>query len=113
MPYINGRSVALDDENAVTAINPATGQPVAKFFMSTPLSMTQAIDAADAAKGSWGNTSPAEREIVLIRAAEVLEASRGEIVDVLIDEAGSTFGKAQFELSFTINMLRASAGEAR
>jgi vanillin dehydrogenase len=113
MPYINGRQVALEEKHAVTAINPANGTPVAKFFMSTPKAMTDAIDAAEAAKESWGATSAAEREIVLIRAADILEARRAEVGDILIDEAGSTFGKSQFEVSFTINMLRAAAGEAR
>jgi len=113
MPFINGRSITLDDKDATTVVNPANGKAVAKVFMSTPREMTQAIDAAYAARESWGNTSPAEREIILIRAAEILEAKRGEIVDVLIDEAGSTFGKAQFEVSFTVNMIRASSGEAR
>ena len=113
MPFINGHSVTLEEKNATTVINPANGKPVAKVFMSTPKEMTQAIDAAEAAKESWGNTSPAQREILLIRAAEILEAKRGEIVDVLIDEAGSTFGKAQFEVSFTVNMIRAASGEAR
>jgi aldehyde dehydrogenase (NAD+) len=113
MPFINGRTIELDEKAATTVINPANGKPVAKVFMSTPKEMTQAIDAADAAKENWGKTSPAEREIILIRAAEILEARRGEIVDVLIDEAGSTFGKAQFEVSFVVNMIRASSGEAR
>lgn len=113
MPYINGRPVVLDEKDATTAINPADGKPVATFFMSTPQAMTAAIDAADAAKESWGNSLPAEREIILIRAADILEARRAEIVDILIDEGGATFGKSQFEVSFTVNMLRASAGEAR
>jgi acyl-CoA reductase-like NAD-dependent aldehyde dehydrogenase len=113
MPYINGRPVTLDEKDSATVINPATGKPVARVFMSTPKQMTQAIDAAEAAKESWGNTSPAEREIVLLRAAGILEAKRGEVVDLLIDEGGSTFGKSQFEVSFTVNMLRAAAGEAR
>jgi aldehyde dehydrogenase (NAD+) len=113
MPFINGRSVALEEKDAATVINPANGKPVAKIFMSTPREMTLAIDAAEAARESWGNASPSDREIILIRAAEILEARRGEIVDVLIDEAGSTFGKAQFEVSFTVNMIRASSGEAR
>lgn len=113
MPFINGRSIALDEKDATTVVNPANGNVVAKVFMSSPKEMTQAIDAAYAARESWGNTSPAEREIVLIRAAEILEAKRGEVVDVLIDEAGSTFGKAQFEVSFTVNMIRATSGEAR
>ena len=82
MPYINGRAVALDEKDATTVINPANGKPVARYFMSTPEAMTQAIDAAEAAKESWGNTSSAEREIILIRAADILEARRGEIVDV-------------------------------
>lgn len=34
-------------------------------------------------------------------------------MNLLIEETGSTFGKAQFEVSFTTNMLRAVAGEAR
>src|SRR5262245_1980405 len=113
MPFINGRSIALEEKDATTVINPANGKPVAKVFMSTPKEMTQAIDAAEAAKEAWANTSPAEREIILIRAADILEAKRGEIVDVLIDEAGSTFGKSQFEVSFTVNMIRAASGEAR
>src|SRR5688500_19371326 len=107
MPFINGRSITLDEKDATTVVNPANGNPVAKVFMSSPKEMTLAIDAAYAAKENWGNATPAEREIILIRAAEILEAKRGEVVDVLIDEAGSTFGKAQFEVSFTVNMIRA------
>lgn len=113
MPYINGRSVTLEEKDSTTVVNPATGKPVGKVFMSTPKEMTEAIDAAEAAKESWGNTSPAQREIILLRAADILEAKRAEFVDVLIDEGGATFGKSQFEVSFTVNMLRAAAGEAR
>ena len=54
-----------------------------------------------------------QRELILLRAADVLESIRTEMVDLLIGEAGSTFGKAQFEVSFTVNMLRSVAGEAR
>lgn len=75
--------------------------------------MHQAIDAAYAANETWGRTLAAERELVLQRAADVLENSQQDVADLLIDEAGSTFGKAQFEVSFTVNMLRAVSGEAR
>src|SRR5689334_7673320 len=113
MPYINGRSVTLEEKDSTTVVNPATGKPVGKVFMSTPKEMTMAIDAAEAAKEGWANASPAEREIILMRAADILEAKRAEFVEVLIDEGGATFGKSQFEVSFTVNMLRAAAGEAR
>jgi acyl-CoA reductase-like NAD-dependent aldehyde dehydrogenase len=75
--------------------------------------MRRAIDAAYSSKDGWGHTLAAERELILQRAADVLEKARPEIVGLLIDEAGSTFGKSQFEVSFTVNMLRAVSGEAR
>lgn len=112
-PFINGSPIVAPPSGFRDVLNPADQQPFAKVFMAQPEHMRQAIDAAYAAKQSWGKTLAAERELILLRAADVLEASRQEIVDVLIDEAGSTFGKAQFEVSFTVNMLRAVAGEAR
>jgi vanillin dehydrogenase len=62
--------------------------------------MTRAIDAAYAVKDVWGNTLPSERELILIRAADVLESMRGEVVDLLIEEGGAAFGKSQFEVSY-------------
>jgi acyl-CoA reductase-like NAD-dependent aldehyde dehydrogenase len=113
MPYINGHTVTLDEKSLTTVLNPANGKSVAKVYYGGAKQMTEAIDAAAAAAPAWGKTPPAAREIILIRAAEILEAKRQEIVDVLIDEAGSTFGKAQFEVSFTVTLIRAIAGEAR
>ncbi len=112
-PYINGAPIQAPPAALSNVINPATQKAFAKVLMAQPDHMRKAIDAAYAAKDAWGNTLAAERELVLQRAADVLENSRQEVVDLLIDEAGSTFGKAQFEVSFTVNMLRAVSGEAR
>jgi len=113
MPFINGQAVQLDEKDLTTIVNPANGKPVTKLFMAGPKQMTQAIDAAEAAKDAWAATLPAEREIIMMRAADILEAKRQEIVDVLIDEGGATFGKSQFEVSFTVNIIRSASGEAR
>jgi aldehyde dehydrogenase (NAD+) len=75
--------------------------------------MRAAIDAAHAAKAAWGNSPAALREKILHRAADELEAATNDIVDLLIGEGGSTFGKAHFEIPFAANMLRSIAGEAR
>ncbi len=112
-PYINGTPIEEPPSYFSDVINPATLRPFAKVLMARPDHMRKAIDAAYAAKDSWGHTLAAERELILQRAANALESSRQEVVDLLIDEAGSTFGKAQFEVSFTVNMLRAVSGEAR
>lgn len=112
-PFINGSPIEAPSGAFTDVVNPANQLPFAKVFMGQAAHMQKAIDAADDAKGAWGQTLAAERELILLRAADVLESARQEVVDILIGEAGSTFGKAQFEVSFTVNMLRAVAGEAR
>ena len=112
-PYIDGSPVNLPPDSATEVINPATQKPFGNVFLADVAMMRRAIDAADNAKASWGKSLAAERELILQSAANVLEGMRQEVVDVLIGEAGSTFGKSQFEVSFTVNMLRAVAGEAR
>ena len=69
-------------------VNPANGKAFSKVFMAKPEHMTRAIDAAYAVKDLWGNTLPSERELILIRAADVLESMRAEVVDLLIEEGG-------------------------
>src|SRR5215831_2490416 len=112
-PYIDGSPVSVPPDSATEVINPATQKPFGNVFMADVAIMRRAIDAADKAKAAWGKSLAAERELILQRAADVLESMRQEVVDILIGEAGSTFGKSQFEVSFTVNMLRAVAGEAR
>src|SRR3984957_6675857 len=112
-PYINGQTIEADPAAMVPVMNPANGKAFSKVFMARPEHMTRAIDAAYAVKDVWGNTTPSERELILIRAADVLQSMRDEVVDLLIDEAGSTFGKAQMEESIVTGILRSAAGECR
>jgi vanillin dehydrogenase len=112
-PYIGGKPVSVPDLPWSDVVNPATQRPFSKVLMASSAHMRQAIDAAHLVRIGWGRSLPAERERILQHAADVMEASREEIVSLLIEEAGSTFGKAQFEVSFTVDMLRSVAGEAR
>jgi vanillin dehydrogenase len=112
-PYISGKNLDIPASLLTDVINPANQRPFAKIFMAQEQHMRAAIDAADAAKGAWGATLAAERERLIMRFADELEAARNEMVDLLIDEGGSTFGKAQFEVSFAGNLIRSIAGEAR
>lgn len=112
-PYINGQTIQVDQAAMTPVVNPANGKTFSKVFMAKPEHMTRAIDAAYAVKDVWGNTLPSERELILIRAADVLESMRAEVVDLLIEEGGSTFGKSQFEVSYVVGVLRSAAGECR
>src|SRR3954471_9872081 len=105
-PYINGQMIDVDDADLTPVVNPANGHVFSKVFMAGPEHMTRAIDAAYAVKDVWGNTLPSERELILIRAADALESMRAEMVELLIEEAGSTFGKAHLEVSVVAGTLR-------
>jgi vanillin dehydrogenase len=112
-PYIDGKAIDVPSSALSDVMNPANQKPFAKIFMGQEQHMRAAIDAAHAAKGAWGNSPAALREKILHRAADELEAATGELVDLLVGEGGSTFGKAHFEIPFAANMLRSIAGEAR
>lgn len=73
-----------------------------------------AVDAARAAAPGWAGLAPGEREAHLLALADRL-AAEGEdrLLDLLIDESGSTITKARGELLQAVQLLRAAAGEAR
>ena len=112
-PYIDGKAVEVSPSAMSDVFNPADQKPFARIFMGQEQHMRAAIDAAYAARTTWSNSPAALREKILHRAADELEAATSEIVDLLIGEGGSTFGKAHFEIPFAANMLRSIAGEAR
>ncbi len=112
-PYIGGRALQIPPAALTDVVNPANQKPFAKIFMAQEEHMRAAINAADAAKAGWAATPPKERERLLRSAADELLAATQEIVDLLIDEAGSTVGKAHMEVAITADDLRSIAGEAR
>lgn len=112
-PYIAGKTIDVPPGALTDVVNPASQKPFGRIFMAQEQHMREAIDAADAAKAAWAATVPAQREAILFRAAEELEKATEEIVEILIGEGGSTFGKAHFEVPFAANMVRSIAGEAR
>ena len=111
--FIGGEWVAATDGTLEDDIDPATGAVIARVHQAGREDVLAACAAAHAAAGTWGATLAAEREGILLKAAAVLEGRIPEISRVLIEEAGSTFGKSMFEASFVVNLLRSAAGECR
>jgi aldehyde dehydrogenase (NAD+) len=111
--FIDGKWVPSSTGTTADDLNPATGAVYAKVHQASKEDIEKAIASAYRARTEWGNTVPAQREGVLIKAAAILDERIQEFADVLIDEGGATFGKAMFETTFVANMLRSAAGEAR
>ena len=79
-PYISGKTLDIPPSMLTDVVNPANQKPFAKIFMGKAEHMRAAIDAADAARTSWAATLAAERERLLMRFADELEAARNETV---------------------------------
>lgn len=111
--FIDGEWVQSSSGTILDDLNPATGEVFERVHQASAEDLERAIAAAYRARETWGATLANEREAILLRAADVLEKRIPEVAEVLIDEAGSTFGKAMFEASFVVNLLRSAAGECR
>jgi aldehyde dehydrogenase (NAD+) len=72
-----------------------------------------AVLAARLAFERWSALPPADRERALLRCADAVEAAEPQLLDLLIDESGSTITKARYEVRYSATLLRAAAGESR
>ena len=71
--FIGGQWVAPKSGRYFDNISPVTGQPIGQIARSDAADIEAALDAAHAAKGAWGRTSPAERALILNRIADRME----------------------------------------
>jgi aldehyde dehydrogenase len=72
--FIGGRWVAPVTGQYSENLSPATGAPFTQVPRSTAEDIEVALDAAHAAKESWGETSAAERARILNKIADAMEA---------------------------------------
>jgi aldehyde dehydrogenase (NAD+) len=92
--------------------NPAGGGVFAMVADADGADATTAVDSAAAAATGWAALPHQDRSAFLHRAADVIAEREKEIVDLIIDEAGSWIGKAMFEAATASNILRTAAATA-
>src|SRR5947207_11349174 len=93
-------------------LDPYTGDVVAEVPAGGADEARQAVDAAAAAFPAWAESLPADRQRIFLKAADVLEGRRDEVVDLLARETGCTFGFAMFQIGFVPGLLRQAAALA-
>src|SRR5258708_36327673 len=77
--YIGGEWKAPKAGKYFDNISPITGQPVCEIARSDASDIEAALDAAHAAKGTWGRTAVAERAQMLNKIADRIEANLEKI----------------------------------
>lgn len=111
--YIDGEWVASSRNQLADSINPATGEVFARIHQAGAEEVMRAIDAAERANATWGNTVASEREQLLLRVGDVIAGRIDEIRDMLVDECGSVANKAMWEIDYVTDLLRSTAGDVR
>lgn len=111
--WIGGKRVPSSTGKYFIDHNPEDDSTYAHVAEATVADVDRAVQSAQASFLENRQALAADREAWLSRAAAIVERRRGEFVDILTDEVGSPFGKAQFEVQYAVNCLRAAAGVAR
>lgn len=111
--FIDGQWVTSSRNAVIDDFNPATGAVFARVQQAGAEEVEQAIAAAQRAAISWGASLVAEREVMLLKVCDIVTARRAEIRDALIDECGSVFNKALWEIDYVTDLLRSAAGDVR
>ncbi len=111
--FINGQWQESADGVIADDVNPATGETFATVHQATEKNIEAALTAATEAGKDWRNTGPTTRERLLLKAAEIMDKRREEIINLLIEESGCTVGTGWYQVEYSINSLRSAAGECR
>lgn len=109
--YIDGAWVTALDGDSYDDFNPYTGEVFARVPAGRRADAKRAVEAAAAAFPAWSRSLPSERQSLFLRAADILEKKKDEIIGFLAEETGCTFGFASFQAAFTPGLLREAAAQ--
>jgi acyl-CoA reductase-like NAD-dependent aldehyde dehydrogenase len=107
--FIGGEWTDAADGSTFDDKDPFTGETVALVPAGGADDATRAIEAAAAAFPAWSETPPAARQAIFLKAADILERRRDEVVSLLARETGCTFGFGMFQLGFVPGLFRQAA----
>lgn len=106
---IGGAELAASNGNTFERRDPVTGDVATVAPAATVADVKKAVKAAADAFPAWSRTSPAERRMLLLKAADALTASTGKITEAMLIETGATAGWAGFNCMLAAEMLREAA----
>ena len=110
--FIGGEWADAEDGRTFDDRDPFNGDLVAEIAAGSRADARRAVEAAAAAAPAWAKTPPAVRQGIFLKAADVLESRRDEIVSLLARETGSTFGFGMFQMHFVPGLFRQAAALA-
>ena len=112
--FVDGQYVDADTESFSDVFDPATGKVYGIAPNSSAADVSGAYQAASNAFEGWKDSTPAERQLALLRIADAIEKRADEIADVESKDTGKPRpALARTEVKGIVNQIRFFAGAAR
>ncbi len=99
--YINGEFVAPHAQALLDAIDPATGEVIARVPAADAEDVNRAVRAARAAfdEGPWKDATAQDRGRVLFKLAEIVRARAAELAEIETRNSGKPIVEAEFDIA--------------
>jgi betaine-aldehyde dehydrogenase len=111
---IDGELVPARNGQTDAVVNPATGQDIGQVPASGPEDVQQAVAAARRAFEDYSQTTPSQRQEVLLSIADIVEANAEELAQLESADAGKPIELVKAdEIPVIVDQLRFFAGAAR
>jgi len=113
--FIGGEWVAGSDGETIPVINPATGEVIAETPNASEADVDRAVGAAQRAfDGGWFDSTPGERQAMLLKWADAIEENAEELGRIESENVGKPMSwVVSDEISVIAEQLRFFAGAAR
>ncbi len=113
--FVGGQYVDPQEDAFTDVVDPATAEVIARAPASRAADVDAAYAAAERAfRTTWGRTTPAERQLALLRIADAIEARAEEFVALEARQTGKPLAlTASEEIPPMVDQLRFFAGAAR
>jgi acyl-CoA reductase-like NAD-dependent aldehyde dehydrogenase len=108
---IDGQWAAAASGATFETLNPATGLPLARVAAGDQVDIDRAVHAARKAFPMWAGLMPNQRERLLHKFADLMEAHKEELAQLEVLDNGKPWGVAfNVEINVAINQMRYYAG---
>lgn len=109
---INGNWVEAVAGGTIDTINPATGEVIGNFPAAHVEDVNEAVRGARAAleEGRWSKCTPRDREALMWKLADLVEANMTELAELETIDQGKPLYVAQAEVPILVQDLRFYAG---
>src|ERR1700737_2105048 len=111
--FVGGEWVEAAEGETAEIVNPATGETIAEVPQGTEADVDRAVQAAKAALPEWLETTPGERQEMLLKLAVTIDANAEELAQVESQNVGKPLPAARDEIPVATDNIRFFAGAAR